>query len=531
MVCKAHQNDFSKAQCINCHQEICPDCIKEFGYFCGVACKQETREKTVPLLSSEEKSRLLRMDLKANRLANVIVWFIPLSLLLAGILFFGFKFFDKSGKVRWEAVLPVAPIFFKASDQILFCLFEKHLSAYDILSGQIRWDVSLAPEGQYLPFLVVTPEEIILADQNHFHRLDRQTGRTLRSIQLQNPIVSAPLADHEFVYCLTARKQEQLLDYGIREYGRPYQMLKVKLSDFQTMMSPELKLVSPDKLLLESEHLFIIDSQDYQKSILYCLDSGNGKIKWKKSLRNSFFEQIDPAFQGSSIFTASGKNITLYSIEGSKKWRKKFPYPISKMSVTRAGNPVILSSGKILGLNPQNGSIAWNVDIGFNEGSFLSDDDMIYVSGSVLEKRKRRPNKKIQNMLKPVGLPNIDIPKEYLQRRLYAIEGATGRIRWTLDHVSGNPLIDNSQLYLLHVKSSMNLIDASKFMGESSVLYCVHPSKGKKSWQQTWEGFTLFVETGKEGCFAVRSVQFFSPGDIFRGPKDPPKYYLVALYP
>lgn len=470
------------------------------------------------------------MDLTANRLANAIVWFLPWALILGGALFFALKFFDKSGKVRWEASLDKEPLFLKAHGQTLFCFFEDHLSAYDILSGQVRWDIS-QQSSSYLPYLSAASSDVITADRNHLYRINIETGKILIALPVQGFIISSPVSDNEFIYLVTAEKEKRPFDYDIQGQGKPYQILKIRRSDLQILESYSLKLATPEKLTLEGKNLFILGAEDYTKNILYCISLESGKINWQKKFRSTYIGRIEPAISRDLILIAGRKSIGLYSSQGLKKWQKKFSFLISEIILTKKGYPVIHSSGKLLGLDPVDGSVSWDMDIGTNAGGMAVNEDIIYAAGISAEPRKHRPNEKIENMLKPVGFKDMNIPQEYLQRRLYAIDGSTGKIRWTLDRVSGNPLSEKGLLYLLNVKGSMNLIDASKFMGESSSLYCVNPLKGKKLWQSVWEGFTLFVEISPEGCFAVRSVQFFSPGDIMRGPKEPPKFYLVALYP
>lgn len=110
MSCLIHSNPLVAGQCITCQKNICPDCIKEFGYYCSSACKLKAQSETIPLIDREEKQKLQNLDRKVNRLAVWITWILPISFMLGLGLFLLIKITDRSGKLKWEITLEEDPV-------------------------------------------------------------------------------------------------------------------------------------------------------------------------------------------------------------------------------------------------------------------------------------------------------------------------------------------------------------------------------------------------------------------------------------
>lgn len=283
-------------------------------------------------------------------------------------------------------------------------------------------------------------------------------------------------------------------------------------------------------LVSTKSQIFIIDHPKNKRIRLSTFESQTGKLLWERKFSTSFYSDPKIAVDQESILVSSGEKIRLLTSSGKMVWEKSFQTFSPHFGLTQEGNPLVIS-GETLSCYKKDGDKLWEYTIGPNEWRFTVSPERVYVIGSFQTPRKYRPDDQLVQMLKPIGFPKIEFPKEYSVNRLYTLSSQTGKLIWKIDGISGEPLFNAGWLFLLKIRPTMNLIDTGKLFGESSRLICINPRRGKTAWRYITDGNVYPLEISEEGTFFAKREFFFGPGDLFTGStRESLKVSLIALY-
>jgi outer membrane protein assembly factor BamB len=529
MACSIHTNPLAAGQCIACGKEICPDCIKEFGYYCSASCKIDVQKTTSPLLDNREKQKLQSLDRKTAHLAIWVVWILPIVIVFISALYIAVKITDRSGKFRWEIPLEESPILIKSHRRLAYVLFESNrLKAFKAENGKLLWEFTTNENSKFYPVLEIHKNKGILFDEKNIYKITLSSGKIIQILPQKGRIFQKPISLGPNIFLLVQTTNFSPDDFFATPKRQTFQLLKLKRKTLSTDWSVSLKFFQPE-IYSSTSRIYIMDRPERNKTYLQSFDTQTGKRLWRRKFSTSsyFNPQIKPSDK--ALLLGSGHKIYLISPLGTIGWEKYFKIPPSHFKFTSEGNPAILS-GDSLHCYQKNGEKLWKYVVGPNEEGFAVDSKRIYIVGSFQAPRQYRPNDQLVQLLKPIGFPRIEFPEEYRASRLYALSSQKGKLVWEKDHISGEPFLEGKYLFLLKIRSSMNLIDAGKLVGETSRILCIKPNRGKVCWRYLTDGSISPLEISKDGIFFAKQEVFFGPGDLFTGGDEPPKISLTALY-
>ena len=529
MACSIHTNPLVAGQCIACRKDICPDCIREFGYYCSASCKIDAQKTTSPLLDDEEKQKLQSLDRKTTRLAIWVIWILPIAIVFVSALYIAIKVTDRSGKLRWEISLEESPSLIKSYRRLVYVLFESNqLKAFKAENGKFLWEFTTNENSRFYPFFEIHKNMGILFDEKNIYKIALPSGKIIQTLPQKGRIFQKPISLGSNIFLLVQTTNVSPDDFFAAPKRQTFQLLKLKHQTLSKDWSVSLKCFQPE-IYSSTSRIYVMDRPKRNKTYLQSFDARTGKRLWRRKFSTSsyFDPQIRPSDK--AILLGSGHRIRLISSLGTIHWGKYFKIPPSHFKFTSEGNPVILS-GDTLHCYQKDGKKLWKYAVGPNEGVFALDSKRIYIVGSFQAPRKHRPNDQLVQLLKPIGFPTIEFPEAYRANRLYVLSSQKGNLVWEKDHLSGEPFLEGTYLFLLKIRSSMNLIDTGKLIGETSLILCIKSNRGKVCWRYLTEGSIYPLEISKEGIFFAKQEVFFGPGDLFTGGDEPPKISLVALY-
>jgi outer membrane protein assembly factor BamB len=458
-------------------------------------------------------------------------------LILSFGLYFFLKITDRSGKLRWEVPLKETPVLLKFHQGILYALFEPHtLKAFKAKDGKALWEFKSKEPSSLFPYFKAQKNLGILCDEKTIYVIDLSSGKIVHRAPQKNRIFQTPVDSESTLFFLTEvqthavpaqRSDGELIPE--RQQNR-FRLTKWSTASFSSEWSIRLKLFEPENLMISESHILVVDHPKNKKIRLLAFESQTGKQLWKRRFPTDFYSDPKIVIDKESLLLSSGNKLYLLTISGKKVWEKSFD-PFSRhFGFTQEGNLIVASNGT-LSCYRKDGDKLWQKRIGPSEWGFAVSRGRIYIVGSFQTPRKYRPKDQLIQMLKPIGFPKIEFPKEYSVHRLYSLSSNNGKRIWKIDGISGEPLFYANGLFLLKIRPMMNLIDAGKFLGESSRLICINPRRGKMSWRYICDGMVSPLEISKKGIFFARQEVFYGPGDLFTGrTQESAKISLVALY-
>lgn len=532
MPCSKHSNPIVTSQCIRCQRDLCPDCIKEFGYYCSDTCRLEAQKENKPLLTQEEKKKLQEIDRRAKHLTLWVVWIIPSFLLLGLTIFILSKTLDRSGKVRWEIPLEEAPLILKSDRGVLYALFgSNQMKAFEIKTGKPIWESKFKGLSKLFPFLEIVGSRAIIANQKKIFHINLKTGKISRKLRIRNKMVQAPVKIGKKLFILEKISKSLIRGFTLTPKLDDFQLICLNTLSLKKRWASPVQLLRPGKIIINRNRIYIFDYREMQekKLFIHAWDRKTGKWLWQKEFETYFFNFFEPVVGPEGILVISQNRFHYLDSSGDPRWEYPFFQFLSSSTFTTEGHPIILWGEKMTCYRKENGETLWQFEVGPNEGFICSESKMVYAVGSVATKSHRRnyfPQK-----LSALGLKTLPAPPNiFWLNRLYAISSESGKIIWSKDGFAGKPFFYKKNLYLIRTKFFTNFLDAGKFLGEMSSLTCFKPSNGSLLWRYQGEGSFNTLEISKEGIFFVRYSLFFAPGDLFRGPKDPAEISLVCLY-
>lgn len=199
------------------------------------------------------------------------------------------------------------------------------------------------------------------------------------------------------------------------------------------------------------------------KSLLYCLDAGNGTEQWKISLDTIMCEST-PAFADNKIFIGGDDALYCYdALTGTKIWNTTPIYYASYSSpcVTESrvycgGFNGTIERGRIYSIDAANGDIKWTYVLGY---------ELIYYTSPAFA------DGKIYATLLNISSGDIN---------LLCLDAAAGTYLWSYSLGGGysyygafqTPTVTNGKVYCASLNSTTN-------KGE---LYCLNAATGAKIW-------------------------------------------------
>jgi outer membrane protein assembly factor BamB len=188
----------------------------------------------------------------------------------------------------------------------------------------------------------------------------------------------------------------------------------------------------------------------FSDGFLFALDSGTGRIKWKRNLRSTL--ESSPAVLDGSLYigTDKGDVLSIETSTGKVRWRYRAPAPVkSSPSVSQGGVVFGDYAGNMYRVSSQSGRLEWKTatDGPGGSGGFYSS-------------------------------PAVDYGKVFAARddgRVFAFDFADGRVAWTYATrglIYGSPAVADA-----------GGIGPTVYVGSyDSRLYAIDALNGRKRW-------------------------------------------------
>ena len=531
-VCPIHQSEILAGVCIRCGKSLCPDCVKSFGYYCSIECCEIKKRESPPILSESERENLRQMDRRSNHIAFWLVRVFPALIILWTAVHFTVRSLDPSGKTQWKIALEEEPIQIKSLQGVVYVLSGSGtLQAVSMKNGNMLWKKNAFSSGSVLSFLEIRNQKIYAATEKEILALDLRQGTLVSKYECSGWLAAGPVIENDSLYFLYRDSQKDPWNYLNSEEAQEYSLVKLPLAQMIPEWIESIACLNPSKIISSPEVLLIDDGRDDENRIILAIDPKTGRKKWEAPHKKSAFASPDPLLTPHHVILLEKGEILGFDFSGVKKWQRSVAQAVIQWGLTPQEDILIVAGQKMMCFGSQDGSKMWEQFIGNSDGYFAVSPRMIYVAGSYVAPKSHVPNDQWMHFLKPIGFPDIEIPKDYVGHRLFAINSGTGKILWQKDHVIGIPLFELGRLYFYNVKFSMNLLDAGKLIGEVSQL---EKTKGRADiqWRFNWEGSSRLVEFSREGIILINVEINFGPGDLMSGgPKEPSKCSLISIHP
>jgi len=140
-VCETHENERVIARCTVCGRGICKQCRDAFGYYCGEACREKGRRRSMGPSGDEERRQMSEFGKKLDRWIAIIKWRVAPGIAALIVLVIIWKATSDEGDVVWEFRPPADAPFSElalAGDAVLASC-GKTLRAFDARSGKALW--------------------------------------------------------------------------------------------------------------------------------------------------------------------------------------------------------------------------------------------------------------------------------------------------------------------------------------------------------------------------------------------------------
>ncbi|MCU0848525.1 MAG: PQQ-binding-like beta-propeller repeat protein [Spirochaetes bacterium] len=134
------------------------------------------------------------------------------------------------------------------------------------------------------------------------------------------------------------------------------------------------------------DNLIFTQSMDYAKNTfsLYCMESGNGAVKWVKPLDKPH-RIFSPVVYSGKVYLASGKSLYCYDLKtGEKAWEKSYADLVtSNPSFTEREILFTVGNRMLVRVNPSDGGEIARIDIGDQSSPyFVIIRDQFYVAST-----------------------------------------------------------------------------------------------------------------------------------------------------
>lgn len=528
MPCLTHHNTRITAECILCSRDICPECVQEFGYYCSEKCKLEAKEKIRPILTPDEKEKLEVMDRKANRLAITLAWVLPSLILSTFVFWVTFKIIDHSGKVRWEIPIDESPSFLKPDHGVLYAIFpSRRVRAYQIKDGKQLWEFQSPGHSHLLNFFEIHNHVGVLADPKNLYGVELETGKPVRHFQSPHRLSKMPLRMGGNLWILNKRPASEELEGSLTAKSLAFQLIKLNMDSFLQEKVTMQGFINPSEMTLVDRKILIIDSESFEKMTVYALDAESGEFLWQRELEKKSDEFIQPIISAHGILSFCSGKLIFLALDGEKVWEHPLHHVPSQIECTSEGNAIVFSGRLLSCYQKSNGKRIWKRIVGAGQETLAIGPKMVYALGSFKTKRKYSPS--VKQMFAMIQSPLLAAMASLWADRLYGLSGATGKLRWKKDFLSGKPVFKNGNLYILENKPIMNLLDAGLFESLMRV-QCLKGKNGKTRWKYSEQGSFQTIEMTEEHVFFSKEVTSASFGDLLRGNSSPSKISLVCLY-
>lgn len=552
--CSHHPQGRIIGKCSNCGKPICTECVKYFGYFCSMRCQIQTKEKTRPAASPEEKKKVEKIEKRAQTSSIILFRILPFVLVIGLALFIYLKITSGIGKIRWKTTteIPVQGVF--AANNNLLAISPGKIILYDSKKGNELW--SLIIENIY--FIGFSYHEfsnsLFLATSDYLKTIDCNNGNLISELKLKNKLQRHPLFSGNHVYLCDVKNsfpndkeksKVRLYSYSLPDLKKEWSKIVKKTPQFLigaynivllgSVYPPEYMFIKCEahKNAPDSWNLFSCTNCQYVKEkedsvIIIARNQTTGEKLWKIEYESSVRPDIIPYESDFIIFT--GRTVNRINQAGKFVWKvslsdelqRPFIYGIFKRKKILSKKEEELfyyqDNEDIIFLDIKTGEETYRLKLDSNiESLIVNNDTIYYIYGKPVEDT---------GGMHP-AIAQIT-PKRTLSS-LRAVSISTGKPLWTTEKVRGNLIMKGKFLYSFSSRMSIDLLDNEKFMADKTRIRCFNPRTGGEYWHFTGDGGLASFVFADKTLFLVLVEVFISTPIMFSGPDKPPAYHLMGI--
>ena len=584
--CVNHPKKAAVVRCEVCGKPICRECAEyyEDARICGEGCWGDKISKERASISTKERQRRKKREMRADRTVSAGMWIVALVLLAAVGAFIVTMMADHAGEKLWESSDPGFWDMYSVQPHMSTAYYpskKRSIGAVDVLTGQKKWSAQL-PEGIKASRLQAIDDYRCLVSYKNKALLCASTRSTpLWEITAPLPVLhTEPVVFEDSIYLASAAfsyysSYSSTYRTPVAASAAPVQpseaieqeeeqasviIVAGDMASGAVRWQTEMEDIRVGGLLADENQVYVAGSRPYSTHVtttpsekssdedtsegaddeeqigttqLWALNAETGEPEWKLEGTGSF--HASPMMSDHGIVFSTRENIYLVSPEGGIKW--KYPLRDQYIYSLKPHDDKLLvstSGGFLRCLDLESGGKEWMTEIGTGADKIVPAFQQVCVSGLVPVNRtpgKVTPTKRwkgSEDLLKMV----LKKSSSEMEPALFGIDLNTGEVLWSISKIDGDFEYADGVLYALRHSTRYLFMDGSADPGDISksvtTMGAYDCMTGERLWETTMDGHVSDLRLVQGVALAVAGSAMFSLSG--GGDRPPARLIAISLY-
>ncbi|MBT3378707.1 MAG: PQQ-binding-like beta-propeller repeat protein [Lentisphaerae bacterium] len=470
--CDQHREQKAVGVCGQCGRAICRECVQVQGYFCSLACRDQsvgeiTEEDRLAAAAAEEE---LQQTARIGK--RVLLGILALVVVVAAVLVWKFVL-DPAGKVCWHwqqagAVHDTGVL--GAGEHSAIVRFSKRIVRLSLKNGEELGDIELPGGNEAFVEVEMMGGDMLVSGNTELIRLaadgtrvfsielGARVLRRVHNIETQQLLAHVPPAA---VIRLDLKKEDQAA-------AKKQRLMCFSLADGKALWSKGLKgNIGVYGIAIGKQHAFAILSivkDDFTASYaLLAMDAGTGKMMWQADLPE--VPDWGPVVAGNALLLELGGGVHAFSAAGEELWAIEDAGAYSRKRVIADGLLVGTAKGTVW-YDLKSGKQRWESPLTLQERSLLVGEGYLIAlarapetaSGNAPVVDLPPAYKENEGLLKDFGIDLSKANKLKTVPVLVRLDTATGKEVWRTRGVVGELVGDGKRLALVMDTSATSML-------------------------------------------------------------------------
>ncbi len=522
--CERHPGEKVAGKCSQCGRDICRECLKSFGYFCGEECRELTKQKTDKLSTDEEKLETEAIDRKTERGFKILSYIIIPAVLAAVAVIITYKVKNPAGKLQWEFKPDEDSVLSEPAldgDTLLVGCGDGHIYALDKATGGRKWTFGLGPAKSSVSYItaryssqVFQGNVYVTADESSLYALDTKDGCPLWKLSCKESS-RREIFFGERCVCFILDFFRDVSKKGLARLRTASILYCVDVKSGEERWHYDLTRSYSTNVSVGGDILCLNVFED-GKNVLRVLDIKTGTEKWRAEIADGAFLKMEAVKRG--ILLETGESMHFVTPDGAVAWKRK-----RCSQICLAGGRCLCQNEKnLLCINLADGKHLWQIELPDIARAPVVENDTVFVTALVPKERAKKKGV-------PAGQrsPADEIFKEFGVKQqeqisyapvLYALELKTGKKRWMKEKTGGRIFCQGGAVFVVKHSAFFQLVE-QRFMNTSFVK-AYRAGDGKLLWEYSRSGIILDVIIDRKKLyFTIHSPISFLTGFSGKAPQ------------